>query len=84
MQETMKLVSGLSDGYWEKDVDEFLDVLEKASAALEVLAQIQACVGGMSMESRASNTFRLRATLDHTRHELATSREKEKKAKGRK
>lgn len=42
----------------------FISLLKDISFSLEVLAQIQACVGGLSMENRSGKTFERKIQLD--------------------
>lgn len=52
----MRVVTDLPDGYWNKDVLDLLNHLERACEMLDTLAQIQACAGGLSMTGRAHDT----------------------------
>jgi len=59
----VKIISDLSDGYWNKDVSDFLDNLERAAEALNTLAQIQAVAGTAMMQHRAHQTENVLAYL---------------------
>lgn len=59
----MKIVSDLSDGYWNKDVAEFIDNLAAALDMLDTLAQVQAIAGTSSMQHRAHKTENVLAYL---------------------
>ena len=52
----MKITSDLADGYWNKDVSDFLDNLHRATEALNTLAQIQSIAGTAMMQHRAHQT----------------------------
>lgn len=82
-EKLLHMVSGLSDGYWEKDVDEFIALLDKALLMLDTLGQIQATVGGLTMAGKASDTFSTRSHLDTMLNQIRESRLRERKAKGR-
>lgn len=46
-----------------RDVERFLDVLQDAARHLDVLAQLQATVGTLAMQSRSEQTEEARMTL---------------------
>lgn len=62
----MKLVSGLDEGYWNRDVHNFLELLTEAVILLDTLGQIQATVGGLDMQGKAGQTFECHAGLKNT------------------
>lgn len=61
----IKVISGLPEGYQGQDVKDFLAIMEQAVLLLDTLGQIQAAVGGLSMASRAHDTFECHARLQN-------------------
>lgn len=59
---SIKVTSTLNSS---RDVNDFIEVLRDVLDNLEVLGQIQAAVGGMSMASRAGRTFNNHARLEN-------------------
>lgn len=61
----MKVISGLPESYQGQDVKDFLAIIEQAVLLLDTLGQLQAAVGGLSMASRAHDTFECQAKLQN-------------------
>lgn len=60
-----------------KETVDFLETLAQASNQLEILAQIQATVGGLAMSSRANETFETKARLDNFIDQIIFNQQKE-------
>lgn len=59
-----------------RDVEDFLVSLDRALVKLDTLAQMQAMVGGLSMQSHASDTFNLHARLENYARMLKYTQER--------
>lgn len=70
----MKLISGLDKGYWESDVERFIENITEAINKLETLAQMQKMAGGMNMDHESKKTFDLVINLKSQLSEIQTSR----------
>lgn len=75
----MKILSGLPDGYQDKDVEEFVELLQDAIDRLDTLAQIQAAAGGISMQAKSGNTFELATRLEMALGKIQSNRGREYK-----
>lgn len=67
MNSGLRLVSGLPYTYDGQDIDQLLEVLDRAVLLLDTLGQLQSAIesatGGGSMGHRASQTFDCHANL---------------------
>lgn len=64
-----------SDG--NAETRKFIAILNDSLDLLNTLGNIQACAGGMSMESRSRSTFETHASLENYINQLVHARRKE-------